>query len=140
MYRCIIRIEKMKQVRVAAAIIEKEDKILVARRSYGDYAGYWEFPGGKYEEGETGEETIIREIKEEFDVEIKVKGYLCTIEHQYDSFYLVMDCYICSLVTDGLVLHDHSDIRWIHPEDEGIEYLPADRKVIKEYRRYCFSI
>ena len=81
----------MKTIRVVAAIIEQNGKILIARRSYGDLAGFWEFPGGKYEEGETGEQAIKREIREEFDVEIDVRKFLCTVEHQYD-FHLVMDC------------------------------------------------
>lgn len=122
----------MKTIRVAAAIIEKNNKILIAKRLYGEHAGLWEFPGGKYEEDETGEQTIVREIKEEFDADIEVKNFLCTIEHQYDSFYLVMDCYICGLLNDDLVLHDHSAVRWINPEEE-VEWVPADRKVINEY-------
>lgn len=127
--------KEMKKVKVTAAIIEKDEKILIARRNYGDFAGYWEFPGGKYEEGETGQEAIIREIREEFDTQIEVKEYLCTVEHQYDTFYLIMDCYICKLFNDDLVLHDHSAIRWIDPFEENINYLPADQKVIREYRR-----
>ena len=90
-------------------------------------------PGGKYEEGETGEKAIKREIEEEFDAEIEVRELLCTIEHQYDSFYLIMDCYICVFKTENIHLHDHSAIRWIDPKEEGIEWVPADRKVIKKY-------
>ena len=123
----------MKTIKVVAAIIEQGKKILIARRSYGDLAGFWEFPGGKYEEGETGEQAIKREIQEEFDVEIDVKNYLCTVEHQYDSFYLVMDCFICTLKSEEMILHDHSAIRWIDPLEENIDWCPADRKVIKNY-------
>ncbi|MBR0418100.1 MAG: (deoxy)nucleoside triphosphate pyrophosphohydrolase [Erysipelotrichaceae bacterium] len=126
----------MKTIRVVAAIIEKEGSIFVAKRLNGEFAGLWEFPGGKYEEGETGEEAIKREIREEFDVEINVDGYLCTVEHQYDTFYLVMDCFICNLLTDHMILHDHSDAKWINPYDGNVEYLPADKKVIVEYRKY----
>ena len=81
----------MKSLKVVAAIIEKEGKILIAQRLKGDLKGLWEFPGGKYEENETGEEAIKREIREEFDVQLIVKGFLFTIEHQYPNFYLVMD-------------------------------------------------
>lgn len=126
----------MKVIKVVAAIIEKNNRVLVAKRSYGDFKGLWEFPGGKYEEGETGPEAIKREIEEEFDVEIEVKDYLCTIEHQYDSFYLVMDCYLCSLINDNLVLHDHSDVKWIDKNDDTIDFLPADIKVIDFYRKH----
>ena len=82
----------MKTIRVVAAIIEKDDHILIARRNHGEFEGLWEFPGGKYEEGETGEQAIKREIKEEFDKNINVKNYLCTVEHQYDSFYSFLLC------------------------------------------------
>ena len=123
----------MKMTRVVAAILEKEGKILIARRLHGEQKDFWEFPGGKYEEGETGEEAIRREIEEEFDAEIEVKRLLCTVEHQYDSFYLIMDCYICTFKTENIHLHDHSAIRWIDPKEEGIEWVPADRKVIKKY-------
>ncbi len=130
----------MKTIKVVAAIIEQNGKIMIARRSYGELAGFWEFPGGKYEEGETGEQAIKREIEEEFDVEIDVKRYLCTVEHQYDSFYLIMDCFICSLRSEELVLHDHSAIRWIDPLEESIEWCPADRKVISEYHQKGMGI
>ena len=123
----------MKTLRVVAAIIEKDDKILIAQRLKGEFAGLWEFPGGKYEAGETGEQAICREIEEEFAIGIRVDDFLCTIEHQYDSFYLVMDCFICTMLSDNIVLHDHSGIRWIDPLQEGIEWVPADRKVIDRY-------
>ena len=113
--------------------MEKEGKILIARRLHGEQKDLWEFPGGKYEEGETGEAAIRREIEEEFDSEIEVRELLYTVEHQYDSFYLIMDCYICAFKTEDIHLHDHSAIRWIDPEEEGIEWVPADRKVIKKY-------
>ena len=126
----------MKTLRVTAAIIEKDNKIMIARRLTGEYAGCWEFPGGKYEEGESGEEAIIREIREEFDVRIDVEKWLCRIEHDYSSFHLSMDCYICTLADDEMVLHDHSAIRWINMDEEDIDWQPADRKVIEAYRKY----
>ena len=126
--------EEMKTLRVVAAVIEKDDRILIAKRSYGEYADHWEFPGGKYEEGESGEEAIKREIREEFDTDIRVKHFLCTIEHQYDSFFLLMDCFICELLDEHLILHDHSGITWIKEDEEDIRWQPADRKVIEAYR------
>ncbi len=123
----------MKTIRVVAAIIEKNNKIMIAKRLKGEFAGLWEFPGGKYEEGETGEQAIKREIEEEFDVEINVDQFLCTVEHQYSSFYLIMDCYICDLISENMMLHDHSAIRWIDPEETEIDWVPADKKVIYNY-------
>lgn len=125
-----------KTIKVVAAIIEENNKIFVAKRLYGEFSGLWEFPGGKYEEDETGEDAIKREIREEFEVDINVKKYLCTIEHQYESFYLIMDCFICELITKNMTLHDHSDAKWIDAMDQSIQYLPADKKVVKEYQKY----
>lgn len=124
----------MKILKVVAAIIEKKDKILIAQRLKGDLEGRWEFPGGKYEPNESGEQAIKREIQEEFDAQLIVKGYLFTIKHQYPDFYLVMDCFRCALVDENITLHDHKAIRWIDPYEEA-EYAPADLKVIEEYRK-----
>ena len=125
---------RMKKLKVVAAIIEKKDKILIAQRLKGDLEGRWEFPGGKYEVNESGEQAIRREIREEFDADLIVKGYLFTIEHQYPDFYLVMDCFRCALEDENITLHDHKAIRWIDPYEEA-EYAPADLKVIEEYRK-----
>ncbi len=124
----------MKILKVVAAIIEKKDKILIAQRLKGDLEGRWEFPGGKYEPDESGEQAIKREIQEEFDAQLIVKGYLFTIKHQYPDFYLVMDCFRCALEDENITLHDHKAIRWIDPYEEA-EYAPADLKVIEEYRK-----
>ena len=124
-----------KTLRVVADIIEKDDRIMIARRNHGEHEGLWEFPGGKYEENETGEEALKREIREEFDTEIDIKDFLCTIGHSYDTFDLVMDCFICELVNDDMHLHDHSEIRFIDPEEGNIEWVPADRKVIEAYKK-----
>ena len=124
-----------KTIHVAAAVIEKEEVILIARRLKGEFAGYWEFPGGKYEAGESGPEALQREIREEFECAIEIREKLCTIRHRYQDFDLLMDCYICSLAEEDLILHDHSAIRWIRAAERGIDWVPADRKVIREYRK-----
>lgn len=126
----------MKTVYVVAAIIEKDNKILIAQRLKGEFAGLWEFPGGKIEEGESPEQAIIREIKEEFDTELNVNSFLTTIEHQYDTFHLIMDCYICSIKSGNLVLHDHIAYKWINPHVKDINWVPADIKVINAYIDY----
>ena len=125
---------QMKTLKVVAAIIEKDDRILIAQRLKGDLEGRWEFPGGKYEKNESGQEAIKREIYEEFDVKLTVKEYLFTIEHQYPDFYLIMDCFRCALEDENITLHDHKAIRWIDPYEEA-NFAPADIKVIEEYRK-----
>ena len=124
----------MKTIHVVAAIIEKEDKILIAQRLKGEHQGLWEFPGGKVEDNETNEQALIREIKEEFETDIQIHSYLTTIEYQYPAFYLVMDCYICTLTSKSMHLNDHSAIRWIHPQDANINWVPADVLVIEKYK------
>lgn len=126
----------MKTLRVVAAIIEKDDQILIAQRLKGEFAGLWEFPGGKIEEGETPEQALVREIEEEFDTELNVNNLLTTVEHQYDTFYLIMDCFICSIKSGDLVLHDHMAYKWINPHVENIDWVPADIKVINAYLEY----
>ena len=125
----------MKELKVAAAIIELDGRIMIAQRDHGEHKGLWEFPGGKFEENENGRQTIVREIREEFEAEVCVDSYLCTIEHDYDSFHLIMECFICHLNSYDLKLHDHSGIRFIDPDEEGIDWVPADRKVIEAYRK-----
>lgn len=126
----------MKTLNVVAAIIEDQNKILIAQRLKGEFAGLWEFPGGKIEAGESKEQAIIREIKEEFDVNLDIKKFLTTIEHQYESFYLVMDCFICSIKSGEFILHDHSAYKMIDPKEKNINWVPADIKVINEYKKY----
>lgn len=126
----------MKTLRVVAAIIEKNEKILIAQRLKGEFAGLWEFPGGKIEEGETPEQALIREIEEEFDTEINIEKHLTTVEHQYDSFYLIMDCFICTIKSGDLILHDHMAYRIIDPKENNIDWVPADVKAINSYKEY----
>ena len=124
-----------KKIRVVAAIIEKDEEILIARRLYGNQAGKWEFPGGKYEEGETGEMAIKREIEEEFETEIEVRGLFGTIKHRYPEFDMTMDCFICRIKDGEMTLHDHAAVKWINPGKRGIEWAAADRKVIRMYKK-----
>ncbi len=125
----------MKILSVTAAIIEQDDKILIAQRAKGSHKGYWEFPGGKYEKDETGENAIIREIKEEFEVDIKVKEMLGTVYHQYPDFFLVMDCFICEIINGDIVLHDHLVYKFVDPKEIKDELLGADIKVLEMYRQ-----
>lgn len=122
----------MKQIEVVAAIIRKGDKIFATQRGYGDWKDWWEFPGGKMEAGETPEQALIREIREELSTEIRVDDFLCTVEYDYPAFHLKMHCYLCSLTTDALHLNEHEAARWLAPADlNSVQWLPADIQVIK---------
>lgn len=121
----------MKTIRVSAAVIKSGDKILTTERGYGKYKGFWEFPGGKREEGESGEETIVREIREELAATITVDAFLCTTEHQYEDFYLIMDCYLCHVVDGNITIKEHEAMKWISSDTLGtVDWLPADIKVL----------
>ena len=121
----------MKRIEVVAAIIRKEGKIFATQRGYGEWKDWWEFPGGKMEPGETPEEALKREIREELSTEIRVDELLCTVEYDYPKFHLTLHCYLCSLVTEALHLNEHEAARWLaNDELDSVKWLPADREVI----------
>ena len=117
----------MKTIRVVAAVIRKGDKIFATQRGYGDLKGGWEFPGGKIEDGETPQEALKREIEEELDTEILVGELIDTIEYDYPTFHLSMDCFWCEIVEGRLVLKEHEAARWLDRKTmDDVEWLPAD--------------
>ena len=121
----------MEQIEVVAAIIRKEDKIFATQRGYGEWKDWWEFPGGKMEAGESAEEALKREIREELSTEISLDKLLCTVEYDYPKFHLTMHCYLCSLQTEALHLNEHEAARWLTKEELGsVKWLPADWEVI----------
>lgn len=125
----------MKTIKVVAAVIKRNNKIFVTQRGYGEFKDGWEFPGGKVEKGETKEEALIREIKEELDTVIKVDSYLDTIEYDYPDFHLSMDCFVCSIVEGHLVLKEHEDSKWIKKEEiDTLNWLPADLVIIDKVK------
>ena len=131
----------MRSIRVSAAVIKDGDKILAAERGYGEYRGFWEFPGGKREEGESGEDAIIREIKEELGVTIETDGFIATIEHDYPDFHLIMDCYYAHVVEGVIKANEHMALRWISVDEiEGLEWLPADWKVLPFVREKAMHL
>lgn len=117
----------MKQIKVVAAIIKNEDKILATKRGYGEFINMWEFPGGKIESGETKEQALVREIKEELNIEINVDKFAIDIEYQYPNFYLFMSCFMCSIKEGSIELLEHNDGKWITKEElNTLNWLPAD--------------
>ena len=126
----------MKQIEVVAAIIRKDDKIFATQRGYGDFKDWWEFPGGKMEVGESPEEALKREIREELSTEISVDEYICTVEYDYPKFHLTMHCYFCSLVTEALHLNEHEAARWLAKNElDRVKWLPADVLVVNEINK-----
>jgi 8-oxo-dGTP diphosphatase len=125
----------MKQIEVVAAIIhDDEGRIFATQRGYGDFKDWWEFPGGKMESGETPEEALKREIREELSTEISVDELLCTVEYDYPKFHLTMHCFLCSLLTDALHLNEHEAAKWLtHEELDSVKWLPADKVVVEEF-------
>lgn len=125
----------MKTVRVVAAVIRKDDKIFATQRGYGEFKDGWEFPGGKIEEGETPEQALTREIKEELDTEIQVGKLIDTIEHDYPKFHLSMDCFWCEIMQGGLELKEHEAARWLSKEElYSVDWLPADVGVVERVK------
>ena len=125
-----------KIINVVAAIIRDGDKIFATQRGYGDFKGGWEFPGGKIEENETPQEALVREIKEELDTEIKVGELIDTIEYDYPTFHLSMDCFWAEIVSGELVLKEHEAAKWLtKAELDSVEWLPADITLIEKIRR-----
>ena len=122
----------MRKLIVVAALIKVKYKYLIGLRSTGKYINLWEFPGGKVEGNEDHKAALVREIKEEFNVDIEVKNLIKKIEHQYPEFYLEMYCYECSLITDNFILNDHSEIMWFDPKNPiDLDWLPADIAIVE---------
>ena len=127
---------KMKIVKVVAAVIKAVNKdgepiIFATQRGYGEFKDGWEFPGGKIEEGETPQEALKREIMEELDTEISVGELIDTIEYDYPTFHLSMDCFWCKVVSGNLVLKEAEDAKWLGKEElDKVAWLPADVELI----------
>lgn len=130
----------MKTIRVAAAVIKASDDkaepiIFATQRGYGEFKGGWEFPGGKIEAGETPQEALKREITEELDTEISVGEFIDTIEYDYPTFHLSMDCFWCQIISGDLVLKEHEAAKWLTKEKlDSVDWLPADITLIEKIR------
>lgn len=125
----------MKTIRVVAAIIRDKDKIFATQRGYGEFKDGWEFPGGKIEEGETPQDALKREIMEELDTEITVGELIDTIEYDYPTFHLSMDCFWAKVITGHLVLKEAEAAKWLTKEQlDSVDWLPADVTLIDKIR------
>ena len=123
----------MKTIEVVAAIIKKEDKIFITKRSYGEFADMWEFPGGKIELGESREGALIREIKEELELDINNLEYITTVEYDYPKFHLTMHCFICEICGGELMLNAHNDAKWVSLEElSSQKWVPADIEIVEK--------
>lgn len=123
----------MKTIKVAAAIIIKDGQVFATQRGYGQWQGWWEFPGGKIEEGECARAALVREILEELDAEISVGDLLETVEWDYPDFHLTMHCFVCELVSDSMHLNEHEAAAWLTKDMlHSVKWLPADEGILEK--------
>ena len=121
----------MKTIHVVAAIIQQDERIFATQRGYGDYKDGWEFPGGKVEQGETPEQALVREIREELAMDIEVERHVVDVSYDYPQFHLEMGCYLCHIAEGTPHLLEHEAARWLAPQDiDSVDWLPADVLVV----------
>lgn len=127
----------MKTIKVVAAIIIKDGQVFATQRGYGEFKGWWEFPGGKMEPEESPQEALKREIREELDAEVEVRELLETVEWDYPNFHLTMHCFICSLLSESLHLNEHEAATWLtHETLRSVKWLPADEILLDRIAEY----
>ena len=130
----------MKTIRVVAAVICEENRVFATARGYGEYKGQWEFPGGKIEPGETPQEALKREIREELATDIRVGELIGTVEYDYPDFHLSMDCFWCERVSGDLKLLEADEARWLSVEElHSVQWLPADLSLLDKVRSPTFG-
>ena len=126
----------MKNIEVVAAIFRKENTIFATEKGYGEFKGYWEVPGGKVEPGESLEEALRREIREELQVEIHIEEKFTELDYDYPHFHLTMHCYFCSVLSGEITLVEATDARWLKKEElNTVNWLPADISLIEELKK-----
>ena len=126
----------MKTIEVVAGVIRDGEKFFATQRGYGEFKDGWEFPGGKLEPGETPEEALVRELKEELAIDILVKDFICTVEYDYPKFHLTMHCFYCEIQRGTPQLLEHENAKWLSlAELNSVNFLPADVEVVKKIKR-----
>ena len=121
----------MKELKVVAAVIYHDGRILATQRGYGEFKDGWEFPGGKIQDGETPEQALEREIQEELDTRIQIDSPAARVEYDYPSFHLSMSCFWCRILTGDLILKEHEAARWLERDElDTVGWLPADLQLI----------
>ena len=129
-----------KRIEVVAAIISDKEKIFATQRGYGEFKDGWEFPGGKMEQGESPQQALIREIKEELDTEIEVGELIDTVEYDYPTFHLTMHCFFCTIKSGDLVLKEHEAAKWLTKETlDSVDWLPADKGLIEKIKNILWE-
>lgn len=140
--------EEKKQIHVSAAVIVRGEadslqadgntsgkRVFATQRGYGEWKDWWEFPGGKIEDGESAENAVAREIREELATEICVERRLCTVEYDYPKFHLVMECFLCRVVSGKLTLLEHENAAWLSREElDSVKWLPADVEALESVK------
>lgn len=126
----------MNQIEVVAAIIHDADnRIFATQRGYGEWEGWWEFPGGKMEAGESREEALRREIWEELETHIAIERLVTTVEYDYPKFHLTMHCFWCHVENGSLTLKEHEAARWLGKNElDSVQWLPADLDVVEKLK------
>lgn len=131
----------MNSIKVVAAVIKSKDKdgnttIFATQRGYGDYKGGWEFPGGKVEESENVKEALRREIMEELETEIFIEDDIYTVEYDYPTFHISMECFWCEIPNGIVILREHADAKWVRKEElDSLAWLPADEILVEELKK-----
>ena len=126
----------MKSIEVVAAVILRDGRIFATQRGYGDFKDMWEFPGGKMEPGESPEQALVREIREELEADISVDRFLETVEFDYPKFHLILHCFLYSLKTKIVHLTEHESSRWLSADElDSVDWLPADLSVIGQIKK-----
>lgn len=123
----------MKHIEVAAAVIRRGNEIFATQRGYGEFKDWWEFPGGKMEPGESPQQALVREIREELDATVEVGDLIRTVEWDYPAFHLTLHCFWCELTCEALHLNEHEAAAWLTKDTLfSVRWLPADEGILKE--------